>query len=131
MLGTGKYRKYAYQATPDHQYVMELGYTSPSFNETDLKMDDTDYIVKSVSLNPYIDNYSVFDMMGHNTNGDSLPDNRTESYLQQVIADRQTLQTDDPVNHRETRYLFVDLKNPEVWFRYEQDSRAHVRYRTP
>jgi len=111
-LDTGKYRKYAYEPTPDHQYVMELGYTSPSFNETDLKMDDTDYIVEAVSLNPYIDNYSVFDTMGQNTNSDSLPDNLTESYLQQVIADRQTLQIDDPVNHREIRYLFVDLKNP-------------------
>ncbi len=113
MLGTGKYRKYAYQATPDHQYVMELGYTSSSFNEINLKLDDKDNIAESVSLNPYIDNYSIFDTMGHNTNDGSSPDNLTGSYLRQVIADRQTLQTDDPVNHRETRYLFVDLKNPE------------------
>jgi HAMP domain-containing protein len=112
-LDSGTYRKYAYQATPDHQYVMELGYTSPTFNETNLKLDDKDNIAEAVSLNPYIDNYSVFDTMGHNTNNDSLPDNLTESYIQQVIVDRKTLQIDDPVNHRETRYLFVDLKNPE------------------
>ncbi len=30
-----------------------------------------------------------------------------------MIADRQTCRTDDPVNHPETRYLFVDLKNPK------------------
>jgi len=112
-LDTGKYRKYAYEPTPDHQYVMELGYTSPSFNQTDLKMDDMEYIAESVSLNPYIDNYSVYDTMGHETNSDSLPDNVTESYLQQVIASRQTLQIDDPANHQEIRYLFVDLKNPK------------------
>ncbi|MGD0533828.1 MAG: PAS domain-containing protein [Methanoregula sp.] len=111
-LDTGKYRKYAYQATPDHQYVMELGYASPSFNETTLKMDDMNNIAESASFNPYIDQYSVFDMMGHNTSDDSLPDNRTESYVLQVIANRQTLQTDDPMNHREIRYLFVDMKNP-------------------
>jgi PAS domain S-box-containing protein len=113
MSDTETYRKYAYQPTPDHQYVMELGYTSPSFNETDLKMDDKDTIAESVSLNPYIDNYSVFDTMGHNTKDDSLPDNHTESYVKQVIANRQTLQIDDPANHREIRFLFVDLKNPK------------------
>ena len=109
---------------------MELGYTSPSFNETDLKMDDKDTIAESFSLNPYIDNYSIFDTMGHNTNDDSLPDNRTESYVLQVIADRQTLQIDDPVNHQEIRYLFVDLKNPKYGSDMSRIVEITYRYRT-
>ncbi|MFZ1127106.1 PAS domain-containing protein, partial [Methanoregula sp.] len=110
---TGTFRKYAYQPTPDHRYVMELGYSSPSFNETNLRLDDKDTIARFVSFNPFIDEYHIFDMMGRSTDDNSLPDNRTETVLRQVIASRQTTETDDPVNHTETRYLFVDLENPE------------------
>ena len=30
LLGTGKFRKYAYMPTPDHKYVLELGFSSSS-----------------------------------------------------------------------------------------------------
>lgn len=110
---TGKFRKYAYESTPDHQYVMELGYSPPSFNSTNLRLDDRDNIGRFVSFNPFINHYSIFDTMGHDTNDDSLPDNRTETILAQVITSRTSMEKDDPTNHTETRYLFVDLYNPQ------------------
>lgn len=112
-LDTGVYRKYAYEPTPDHQYVMELGYISPQFNETNRRLDDKGNIEKLVSINPYIDRYRVFDTMGHDTTDNSLPDDPTEAILKQVISSRQTTETDDPANQTINRYVFVDLKNPE------------------
>ncbi|MFA6363634.1 PAS domain-containing protein [Methanoregula sp.] len=113
MLDTGKYRKYAYEATPDHKYVMELGYSTPSFKDINLKLDDKHNIAESVSVNPYIDQFRIFDMMGRNTDDNSLPDNRTEEFITQVIASRQTMEIDDPANHQKIRALFVDLKDPQ------------------
>jgi len=112
LLGNGVYRKYAYEATPDHQYVMEIGYSTPAFKETNQKIDDQNNIAKLVLANPYVDQFRIFDMMGHRADDASLPDNRTESYLMQGIASRQTLEINDPVNHHKIRYLFIDLKNP-------------------
>ncbi|MEN6395128.1 MAG: PAS domain-containing protein [Methanoregula sp.] len=112
LLGTGTYRKYAYEPTPDHQYVMEIGYSTPAFKATNQMIDNQNNIAEIVLANPYVDQFRIFDMMGHRVDDTSLPDNRTESFLRQVIASRQTLEINDPVNHDTIRYLFIDLKNP-------------------
>ena len=106
---------------------MELGYSSPSFNETNLRLDDKDTIARFVSFNPFIDEYHIFDMMGRSTDDNSLPDNSYGSDSQAGNCQPgQTTETDDPVNHTETRYLFVDLKNPG----YGSDMSRIVRTRT-
>jgi len=109
----GRFMKYAYEPTPDHQYFMDLGYSPPDFNTTNLRLDDRDNIARFVSFNPFIDQYQVFDTMGHSTADDSLPDNITESYIRQAIASRSTIETNDAANQTQTRYLFVDLNNPQ------------------
>ncbi|HNX17118.1 MAG TPA: PAS domain-containing protein [Methanoregula sp.] len=112
ILGTGIYRKYAYKPTPDHRYILELGYSSPTFITANQIMDNQNTIAEIVSVNPFIDQVRVFDMNGHRVDDLSLPDNQTSGYLAQVSASRQTLETGDPKNHTTTRYLFVDMKNP-------------------
>ena len=128
MLGTGKYRKYAYEPTPDHRYVMELGYSTPSFKDLNSKLDDEQNIAAIVAVNPYIDQFHIYDVTGHRTDNASLPDNLTETYIQQAIATRQTIEVSDPANHVTIRYLFIDLMNP----RYGSDlSRiVELRYNT-
>jgi len=113
LLGTGKYRKYAYEPTPDHRYVMEIGYSTPSFKNVNSKLDDEKNIAEIVSVNPYIDGFHVYDVTGHRTDDASLPDNRTEANLQTVIASRQNLEISDSASYETVRYLFVDLKNPQ------------------
>jgi len=128
MLGAGKYRKYAYEPTPDHRYVMEIGYSTPSFSAVNSKLDDEKNIADIVSVNPYIDTFHVYDVTGHRTEDASLPDNWTGTNLRQVIASRQTVEVYDPTLHVKVRYLFVDLRNP----RYGSDlSRiVELRYNT-
>jgi len=128
MLGSGKYRKYAYEPTPDHRYIMEIGYSTPAFKDVNSRLDDETNIAEIISVNPYIDQFHVYDVTGHRTGNSSLPDNQTEAYLQQVIASRQDLEISDPAHHVTIRYLFIDLKNP----RYGSDlSRiVELRYNT-
>jgi len=111
-IADGRFMKYAYEPTPDHQYIMELGYSPSDLNTTYLRLDDMSNIARSVSFNPFIVNYQVFDTLGRTTEDNILPDNTTEADIKQVIALQTTLQTMNPVNHTETRYLFVNLKNP-------------------
>ena len=112
-MSTGNLEKFAYEPTLDHQYVMELGYSPPQINSTYLVLNDKDEIEKFVSLNPFIVQSQVFDTLGHSTVDYSLPDNATEAILMKVIASRTTMETEDQTNHTETRYLFVNLSNPQ------------------
>jgi len=111
-IAKGRFMKYAYEPTPDHQYVMELGYSPPDLNTTYLRLDDISNIARSVSFNPFIVNYQVFDTLGRTTGDNNLPDNTTEAEIKQAIELQTTMQIINPVNHTETRFLFVNLKNP-------------------
>jgi len=39
LLGSGKFRKFAYMPTPDHKYVLELGVSGHSFGEASGQLD--------------------------------------------------------------------------------------------
>ena len=60
---------------------------------------------------PYAENYAVFNTMGRRVDNNTLPDNQTEAYLQQVIKTRQDLEISDPDHSRTTHFIFIDLKN--------------------
>jgi PAS domain S-box-containing protein len=111
LLGAGQFRKYAYMPTQDHRYVLELGLGGQSFNEINQQLDDYKNIQNIVNANPYAEQCSVFNTMGRRVDNNTLPDNQTEGYLQQVIATRQDLEIPDPDNSRITHFIFVDLKD--------------------
>ncbi|MGB8309124.1 MAG: PAS domain-containing protein, partial [Methanoregula sp.] len=112
-ISTGNLEKFAYEPTPDHQYIMELGYIPPDLSSTYLVLNDKNDIEKFVSINPFIVQFQIFDTLGHNTVDNSLPDNATEAVLTQVSANRETMETENIANHTETRYLFINLSNPQ------------------
>jgi PAS domain S-box-containing protein len=111
LLGAGQFRKYAYMPTPDHRYVLELGLGGPSFDETNRKLDDYKNIQNIVNANPYAENYAVFNTVGRRVDNNTLPDNQTEAYLQQVIKTRQDIEISNPDHSRTTHFIFIDLKN--------------------
>ncbi|MDD1703310.1 MAG: PAS domain-containing protein [Methanoregula sp.] len=112
LLGTGQFRKYAYMPTPDHQYILELGYATPSIAQNNYKLDDEKNIEKIVAVNPYIDQFIIYNAMGRHIEDNRLPDNQTAQYLRQAIASRQTVEVTNNSGYSEVRYLFVDLKDP-------------------
>lgn len=110
LLGAGQFRKYAYMPTPDHRYVLELGYRSPLFaNQNDI-LDNENNIRKIVAVNPYIDHYDIYNTMGRRIDDNSLPDSETGNYLQQIIASRQNMEVTNASADQKIRFLFIDLK---------------------
>ncbi len=111
MLGSGKFRKYAYMPTPDHSYIIELGLATPEFENLTKKLDERANIQNIVSVNPYVEQFRIFNSMGRNIEDNSLPEEPVRGYLSTVLKNRQNLDVPDPDHRRITRYLFVDV-NP-------------------
>jgi PAS domain S-box-containing protein len=112
-LGAGMLKKFAYMPTPDHKYILELGFASNAFDELTFQLADEGKIQEIVSVNPYIENFTIYNTMGRRLNDNELPDKSVQEYLSQVINDRKTLEVQDPEHERVIRYLFVDLKYDE------------------
>jgi PAS domain S-box-containing protein len=109
-LGGGTLRKFAYMPTPDHRYIAELGFTDTEFEEINRQLDDQNQINKIISVNPYAEQATVFNSMGRRLDNNSVPENTTRDYLNEVIKNRKTLEVADSEHAQTIRYLFVDLK---------------------
>jgi PAS domain S-box-containing protein len=109
-LGGGKLRKFAYMPTPDHKYITELGFAGSTFDEINQHLDDQTQIEKIVSVNPYIEQFTVYNSMGRRLDNNSYSEKSVEGYLSEVIKNRKNLEVSDTEHARTIRYLFVDLK---------------------
>jgi PAS domain S-box-containing protein len=109
-LGGGKLRKFAYMPTPDHKYIAELGFAGTTFDELNQYLDDQTQIEKIVSVNPYVEQFTVYNSMGRRLDNNSYPEKSVQDYLNEVIKNRKNLEVADPEHAQTIRYLFVDLK---------------------
>ena len=109
-LGGGQLRKFAYMPTPDHKYIAELGFAGTTFDEINQYLDDQTQIEKIVSVNPYVEQFTVYNSMGRRLDNNSVPEKSVQDYLNEVIKNRKNLEVADPEHARTIRYLFVDLK---------------------
>ena len=109
-LGAGALRKFAYMPTPDHQYILELGLSGTTFDAINQQLDDENNIQKIVSVNPYVEKFTIYNSMGRRIDNNSLPEQTIQGYTSEVLQNRRTLEVQDQKNHKITRYLFVDLK---------------------
>ena len=96
--------------TPDHKYIAELGYAGSTFDSINLHLDDQTQIQKIVSVNPYVEHFTVYNSMGRRLDNNSYPEKNIQDHLNEVIGNRKSLEISDPENARTIRYLFVDLK---------------------
>src|SRR5665647_101647 len=109
-LGEGIFRKFAYMPTPDHHYILEIGFAGGTFDELNRQFDDQSKIEKIVSVNPYVEQFTVYNSMGRRLDNNSLPVQAIQDTLNEVIKNRKNLEVPDPEHARTIRYLFVDLK---------------------
>jgi PAS domain S-box-containing protein len=109
-LGGGQFRKFAYMPTPDHKYIAELGFAGTTFDEINQYLDDQSQIKKIVSVDPYVEQFTVYNSMGRRLDNNSFPETSVQDYLDEVIKTRKNLEVADPEHARTIRYLFVDLK---------------------
>ncbi len=111
LMGEGKFRKYAYQPTPDHQYILELGLTGQTFDNVNEKVLVNDNIDSIVALNPYVEGYRIFNTLGRLSEDNALPDPSVQEVIKEVIRTRSTVVVSDPDNALKRRYLFIDLED--------------------
>jgi len=109
-LGGGQLRKFAYMPTPDHKYIAELGFAGGTFDEINQYLDDQTQIQKIVSVNPYVEQFTVYNSMGRRLDNNSYPEKSVQDNLNDTIKNRKNLEESDPGHARTIRYLFVDLK---------------------
>jgi len=109
-LGGGTLRKFAYMPTPDHKYIAELGFAGTTFDTINEHLDDQTQIEKIVSVNPYVEQFTVYNSMGRRLDNNSYPEKSVQDYLNEVIKNRKNLEVADPEHTQTIRYLFIDLK---------------------
>ena len=64
--GGGKIRKFAYMPTPDHRYVLELGFSKPSFSRERSIIQFRQAVEQIASANPYIESCTHLQFKGKN-----------------------------------------------------------------
>ena len=109
-LGGGQLRKFAYMPTPDHKYIAELGFTGRTFDSINQHLDDQTQIQKIVSVNPYVEHFTVYNSMGRRLDNNSYPEKMFRITSMKSLKTGKALKYTDPENARTIRYLFVDLK---------------------
>lgn len=109
---TGIFRKYAYYPTPDHRYLLELGLDDAGF----MARKNISFVRTAQQVqadNPDLVSVQIYNIYGQQIGDRGLKiDPGLRSLLNQVIANRSTLEFRDAANATLTRYRFVDLKNP-------------------
>jgi PAS domain-containing protein len=114
LKGSGKTRKFAYMPTPDHRFVLELGYAKTSFPSERSIINYKDAITQITASNPYIERVRIFNSMGKIADNVSEPvDSPTATILEQVIQQRRDYTVTQPETKHSVRYLFIDLKTDQ------------------
>jgi len=109
-MGAGKFRKYAYMPTSDHQYVLELGLSGENLIPVIPAADEQGTISQIVAVDPYIESFRVFNSMIRRTDDNTVPEEPARTYVADAIRTRSTIEVPDPSHGRVIRYLFVDMK---------------------
>jgi PAS domain S-box-containing protein len=112
--GEGKLRKFAYMPTPDHRYILELGFAKSSF-PSELSIVQYKKSIDLIALsNPYIERVRIFNTMGKIADNTSeVVDGPTKVSIEKVIQQRRDMTVTLPEIGRTVKYLFIDLKKEQ------------------
>ncbi|MEI6840316.1 MAG: PP2C family protein-serine/threonine phosphatase [Methanomicrobiales archaeon] len=111
---TGKLRKFAFMPTPDHQYLLELGLDSGSFDNERAELSYFNTSKKLEAINPDLQSIRIFDVHKNLFTREGVyrspsPDPEQERILDIVLATRSDYETSSPDQHTRKKYLFVNL----------------------
>jgi signal transduction histidine kinase len=111
--GDGRFRKYAYMPTPDHRYILELGLQGEILTMIAPLAEEHSTIARITAVNPYIEQFRVFNAVGRKTDDNTVPEEPALSAVKEAIRTRSDIEISDPGNDRIIRYIFVDLHNEQ------------------
>ena len=104
----------AYMPTPDHRYVLELGFTNPSIRGDHLSVQYKKAVEHIASTNQHVERVRIFNAMGEFVDNTSyVVDPSTRSMLEKVLQQRGDLTINESGTGQSVTYLFIDLKNKE------------------
>lgn len=110
---TGRYRKFAYMTTPDHQYILELGLTGEIYSNRRGKITFQDAIETISSRDPFITGIRSFDTTYHLVGNFSYrPDLEELEILRRSVSDRGDIQVEGN-NGTIRRYIFIEAIDPK------------------
>jgi len=112
--GEGKLRKFAYMPTPDHRYILELGFAKSSFPSELSIVQYKNSIDLIASSNPYIERVRIFNTMGKIADNTSeVVDGPTKVSIEKVIQQRRDMTVTLPEIGQTVKYFFIDLKKEQ------------------
>ncbi len=109
----GEFMKFAYMPTPDHQYILELGFSNLT-TPTGYRYIDENLIRKVKQSNPYLVNVRIFDSTVKQRINDTpveIGDPALTALLRGILANRTSLALSSQSDENTIRYLFIDLKD--------------------
>ena len=109
-----KLYKYAYMPTPDHQYLLELSFSSGSFMEGRKNFPYTAISDMLMEEDPSIRSVSIFSTTYRRVTGNGVTaEGDTLTNVKQVFADHSGFDIIDKPNESISRYIYIDLTNDE------------------
>jgi PAS domain S-box-containing protein len=109
---TGNLRKYAYMPSPDHRYIFELGLTEKEMAERG-SMEYREPLLAIAYHNPNIREIRAYDTVKREIGTGKKADSDTDGILDRIIADKQPVEIVDNENGSVTRFIFVDIRDPQ------------------
>jgi len=109
---TGKLKKYAYMPTPDHRYILELGFCDETFRSEWYKLRSIEAEVKNLSpLNPYLESIRVFTATNFYLLGNEefVPGPSLRQNLDEITRTKKNIVIEQPDEGKTIKYLYIDL----------------------
>jgi len=110
----GTLRKFAYLPSPDHRYVFEVGVESQEFSDVRARLSYQEMAGRLLSVNPDLLGIRVYDFYGNVAASAGTPGYEGKEEALEAVSNRAGFTVTDPEKKTETRYIFVDLRDPEA-----------------
>ena len=122
-------RKYAYQPTPDHRYLLELGVVVEGYKEERAEFSYKKIAEDAVIGNPNIVGVYFYDSTGRMIGKSEYePDENVIGLVHDAYEQKTTLVTVDEGNNSYTRFLYLDLNVGEYASSTQMNIIAQVIY---
>ncbi|MCP1716173.1 hypothetical protein J2T58_002049, partial [Methanocalculus alkaliphilus] len=109
-IQTGQLRKYAYHPTPDHQYILEIGYINDDIEEMRSALLYQEAVETILENNPYLTSIRVFHYLGGEIENPSyIPEEEISRIIATVLETGEEYVIENPDTDTIIRYVFVDL----------------------
>lgn len=111
-LSSGMFRKFVYHPTPDHRYILEIGYMDEEIQEMRSALRYTEVAERIHRMNPFLTSIKLYDYMKEEMGNSSyIPEEQRSEIIGTVLETGESLEIENPDSDTFTRFLFIDLSS--------------------